>query len=293
MDTSRLILAVVLSLGLIFLYQEVVLKRIAPPPPHQLVQQTASALPSAGASPGTTVSGTAAQPVVGTASAATALQPASPAGPERLITIETDQYVAQVTTRGGRIKSFMLKHYNETASPKSGWYELVPQTGDFVLPLGAIVSRGDQVLNDAALDYTTSAPDKTTLAADEGAKVVLDAHTADGAGIEKTLNFHGDTYAFTTDLAITGGPKNDAIGLALSQPLNPHAGYYDIPELQADVTGKTMNEAEKALRKGVAPVTGTITYAGFGDRYFLTAYLPAAPSAGTLVMTFVGASTRR
>ena len=289
MDTSRLILAVVLSLGLIFFYQQLVLKRMAPPPPPPVstpAQQ--GALPSAAVSAGAAISGNTTQPVLGTAAAASALQPASPAGPERLLTVETDQYVAQITTRGGRIKSFRLKHYNETASADSGWYELVPQTGDFVLPLGAIVARGDQMLNDAALDYTTTAPDKTNIAADEGAKVVLDAHTADGATIEKTLNFHGDSYAFTTDLAITGGPKNDAIGLALSQPLNPHTGYYDIPELQADVAGKAMVEAEKALRKGVAPVTGAITYAGFGDRYFLTAYLPTAPSSGTLMMTFVG-----
>jgi YidC/Oxa1 family membrane protein insertase len=291
LDTPRLILAVVLSLGLILVYQLLVLKRISPPPSQpQPVKtaapgQSAAAVPSTEASAGATVAASPVPAVVGTVAAAS-LQPAAPSGPERLITVETDQYVASITTHGGRIKSFRLKRYNETAAANSGWYELVPQGGDFVLPLGAIVMRGEQVLNDSALDYTTSAPDKISLAPDETGKLVLEAHAADGTTIQKTLNFHGDSYAFTSDLNITGGPANDAIGLALSQPLNAHEGYYDIPEVQADVAGKVMNEAEKALRKGIAPVTGNITYAGFGDRYFLTAFLPEHPDVGTLTMTF-------
>ena len=292
MDTTRLLLAVILSLGLIFIYQELVLKRMAPPPTQQqaqnLAQSSAGAMPSSAASSAETAQPSAGQPVVTSASPASSLQPAAPLSAERLLTIETDQYVAQVTTRGGRIKSYRLKQFRETAAPDSGSYELVPQSGDFVLPLGAIVARGDQVLSDAGLDYNTSTPNQTNIAADESGKVVLEAHAADGTTIDKTLNFHGDTYAFTTDLSITGGPKNDAIGLALSQPLTAHLGYYDFPELQADVTGKVMNEAEKALRKGVAPVFGNIIYAGFGDRYFLTAYLPSIASAGTLTMTFNG-----
>jgi YidC/Oxa1 family membrane protein insertase len=288
LDTSRLILAVVLSLGLIFIYQELVLKRIspAPGPQERLAQQRATEVIPTSASTAATTEQNAAQPLSAPISGVTALEPARPPGPERLVTIETDQYVAQITSRGGRIKSFRLKHYLETASPDSGWYELVPQTGEYVLPLGAILARGDQVLTDSALDYSISPSQDIRIAADEGTKLVLNAQAADGTTIEKTLSFHGDSYAFTTDLKVSGGPKNDAIGLALSQPLNPHAGYYDIPELQAYVTGKAITEAEKALRKGVAPITGNITYAGFGDRYFLTAYLPATASAGTLMMTF-------
>lgn len=248
MDTSRLILAVVLSLGLIFIYQELVLKRISPPPgpQEQLAQQRATEVIPGSSSTAAAVEQNTAQPVSPPISGVTALEPAGPPVPARLVTIETDQYVAQITSRGGRIKSFRLKHYLETASPDSGWFELVPQTGEYVLPLGAILARGDQVLTDSALDYSISASQDIRIAADEGTKLVLTARAADGTAIEKTLGFHGDSYAFTTDLKVTGGPKNDAIGLALSQPLNPHAGYYDIPELQAYVTGKAITEAEKA-----------------------------------------------
>ncbi|MGO9602353.1 MAG: membrane protein insertase YidC [Candidatus Binataceae bacterium] len=293
MDTSRLLIAVLLSLGLIFAYQELVLKRMYPPPSSEQME-AAKLAQEQNASPGATASGAplsiGAAPPGSSPSivSAGALPPATPAQPERIVTIDTDLYVAQVTTRGARIKSFRLKRYHETSAPDSALFEMVPQSGEFILPLGAILNRGDQLLNDSALEYSTAAPDNTQVAPDNEAKLVLDAHAADGTTIEKTLDFHGDSYAFTTDLAVTGGPKNDAIGFAISQPLNPHLGYYDIPELQADVQDKAMNEAEKALRKGVEPITGNITYAGFGDRYFLTAYLPANPSVGTLMMSFVG-----
>lgn len=286
MDTSRLWLAIILSIGLLLLYQELVLKRISPPRSPQGAA-TAEVKSTAPASPPSAVT-TPAEAVSLAAGAAGALTPATARGPERLLTIETDQYIARITTHGGRIKSFLLKRYRETASPDSGLYEMIPQTGDFMLPLGAVLARGDQVLNDSALEYTTGTPEQIRIAADEGARVTLEARAADGTTIVKTLNFHGDSYAFGADLSVSGGPPNTAIGLALSQPLSAHQGYYDIPELQADVAGKLMNEAEKALRKGVAPITGAITYAGFGDRYFLTAYLPSSPSVGTLTMEFSG-----
>ncbi|HTR62384.1 MAG TPA: hypothetical protein VMH37_11820, partial [Candidatus Binataceae bacterium] len=122
MDTTRLLLAVILSLGLIFIYQELVLKRIAPPPTQEaqnLAQSSAGAMPSSAASSAETAQPSAVQPVVTSASPASSLQPAAPLSAERLLTIETDQYVAQVTTRGGRIKSYRLKQFRETAAPDS------------------------------------------------------------------------------------------------------------------------------------------------------------------------------
>ncbi len=68
MDTSRVLVAVILSLALIFAYQELVLKRLYPPPSVQKAQQSKAAkgaptaalaspdvAPSANAVPGTPV----------------------------------------------------------------------------------------------------------------------------------------------------------------------------------------------------------------------------------------------
>jgi YidC/Oxa1 family membrane protein insertase len=72
----------------------------------------------------------------------------------------------------------------------------------------------------------------------------------------------------------------------MSQPMTPLSGYRDNPEVQADVQGKPMAALEKAVQKGIAPLTGQISYAGFGDRYFLAAFLPETPQNGTFAVTY-------
>src|SRR5260370_39889841 len=74
----------------------------------------------------------------------------------------------------------------------------------------------------------------------------------------------------------------------MSQPLTAHQGYYDIPELQADVGDKVITANEKKLKTGVPPAAGPITYAGFGDQYFLAVFLPVDPKTGTLTMAYAG-----
>jgi YidC/Oxa1 family membrane protein insertase len=89
------------------------------------------------------------------------------------------------------------------------------------------------------------------------------------------------------DVAVSGGPAPNQIGVSMSQPLTSH-GYYDIPALEADVADKSFTEAEKDLKKGVPPKSGPITYAGFGDQYFLAVFLPLDPKVGTLAMAYAG-----
>jgi YidC/Oxa1 family membrane protein insertase len=93
------------------------------------------------------------------------------------------------------------------------------------------------------------------------------------------------------DVAANGGPAPSQLGVSMSQPLTAHEGYYDIPELQADVADKVVTENEKALKTQKpekSAVAGTITYAGFGDRYFLAVFMPQTPTSGTLAMAYTG-----
>jgi YidC/Oxa1 family membrane protein insertase len=82
--------------------------------------------------------------------------------------------------------------------------------------------------------------------------------------------------------------KLEQLGESMSQPLTAHQGYYDIPELQAEVSDKVITHVEKDLQKGVPAAAGTIVYAGFGDRYFLSVFLPEQPKSGRLVMAYAG-----
>ena len=91
------------------------------------------------------------------------------------------------------------------------------------------------------------------------------------------------------EVAVKAPKPPASIGLAMMEPLTERGeGYYDIPALQADVGDKVLNENEKSLKKGIPPKSGRIAFVGFGDRYFLNAFLPESPPTGTLAMEFVG-----
>jgi YidC/Oxa1 family membrane protein insertase len=286
LDTSRLLIAILLSLGLVFVYQELVLKRMYPPPKpgqQQAPNATASgAIVAANGQPTTPATPVFVPPV------AAALAGTSTA-PEKLIEVDTDLYKAVFTTHGGRLKSLQLKQYRETAATGSPLYEMVRATGNDELPLGVLLDNDGKAADDRDLAYASNMPEKVELRGAEHATINLSAQTSDGAIIEKTFTFDGDKYAFDMEAAVKAPKPPASIGLAMMEPLAERGeGYYDIPALQADVADKVLNENEKSLKKGIPPTSGRIAFVGFGDRYFLNAMMPQSPSTGTLAMEFLG-----
>ena len=300
MDSSRVLLAVILSIILVVAYQELVLKRFFPAPSQQQQQaaEQAKAAKAAqgnaadngmnafGTLPNSTAPGAAA--TAGTAGQqSTAMTPSMALVPERTIEVDSDLYVAVFTTHGARLKSFRLNKYRQSADKNSPPYEMVQVPPGGHLPLGAVLTRGGNVVDDSDLSYETNAPEKIT-AAGADATAVFIAKEADGTTITKTFTFKPSGYVFTMDVAVSGGPPLNQLGVSMSQPLTAHQGYYDIPALEADVGDKSFTENEKDLKKGVPPRSGPITYAGFGDQYFLAVFLPLDPKVGTLAMAYIG-----
>ncbi len=311
MDSSRVLIAVILSIVLVVAYQELVLKRFFPPPTQQQQQAaeqakaakaaqeqalgngqaaplsgSPSAAPTGVAAPGAAASSVAGGAATGQQSAAMA--PSGTAMPEKTVEVDSDFYVAVFTTHGARLKSFVLSRYRQAAAKNSPPYEMVQIPPGGHLPLGAVMTREGQVFDDSDLSYDTTAPAQIKPAAGADATATFTARTADGTTITKTFTFRPSSYVFSIDVAATGGPAVNQLGVSMSQPLTAHQGYYDIPELQADVGDKVITENEKKLKTGVPPAAGTITYAGFGDRYFLAVFLPVDPKTGLLTMAYAG-----
>ncbi len=298
-------MAVVLSIILVVAYQELVLKRFFPPPTQQQQQAAEQAKEAKQAQALGLVSSTPAPEATGSVAAAAGPQTAAaPAGqrstamtpsmalvPERTVEVDSDFYAATFTTRGARLKSFLLNKYRTTAAKNSPPYDMVQMQPGGHLPLGVVITRGDKVFDDSELGYETNAPAKIEATAGAGATVTFVGKTADGTTITKTFTFKPASYVFSMNVAALGGPAPNQLGVSMSQPLTAHQGYYDIPELQSEVGDKVRTENEKAmktLKPQDATVTGTITYAGFGDRYFLAVFLPQAPTSGELAMAYIG-----
>jgi YidC/Oxa1 family membrane protein insertase len=293
LDNYRLFLAFLISLAIIVLYSQLVQWRLQNTNQSKQGEPVSSAKNPGGAETASPMAGTTPQtmgsPIAGAApssEAASASKPGTPNGPrsapstamasamtEHLIGVDTGLYKATLTTQGARLKSLLLKRYKATNAPDSPPYEIV-RPGDR-LPMGLVVERGDTMLDDAGVSYTTTAPTRIRVMPGQDATVTFTGETERGLKLEKSFTFHDSGYVFA--MAAHATPSDGslaAVGLTISQPLKELAGFRDYPELQADVTGKAFNESEKTLEKGVPPLTGPIAYAGFGDRYFLAALLP-------------------
>jgi YidC/Oxa1 family membrane protein insertase len=287
LDNSRLLLAFVISLGIIVIYSQLLQWR-NPQRTGGLGRQSEglTGTPAAFASPGMTP-GLAGIPAVAT-TRPRATSTASSGVPLRTVRIETNFYEAVLTSQGARLKSFRLKRYRQSDAPDSPWYEMVRE-GER-LPMGVAVTRSGATVDDGSVDYKTEAPAQVEVTSLNPAVVTFTGTTADGLKLDKTFTFHDSNYVFEVIARASAvkGATPSALGLTLSQPLKALEGFRDYPTLQADIKGKVISEGEKSLQKGISPVSGAIAYAGFGTRYFLAAFMPQKPASGTLAMGYAG-----
>ena len=315
MDSTRQIVIFVLLIVAAIFYADFV--RWIRPPKAPTEQQTAR--PTGGAAPSAAAPGasgaagmqssstqssagrglhapmaTAAAPEAGIPEPESLTPTAMGTSPPRTVEVDTDLYEATFTAKGARLLSFRLKRYRETVHKDSPLYDVVVQ-GER-LPMGLVISRGDKIFADQGVDYTTDAPAQVEVSPNADTTVTFTADTKEGLKLTKRFTFRNGSYLYDIDAEV-GGATSDvkAIGFNMSQPLTeraPEQGYRDYPALQADVGGKVLNEYEKQLAKGVAPVEGDIAFAGIGDRYFLSAFIPKAPVKGEVRMEYNGDEAR-
>jgi YidC/Oxa1 family membrane protein insertase len=245
--------------------------------------------PAAMASPATV----GAQAEASAPAAAAALVGAGPAtGPPRTIEIDTDLYQAIFTTKGTRLLSFRLKRYRQTVDSNSPPYDMVAPGERF--PIGLVISREGELLGDQELGYATDAPARVEVRPGSDSIIKFTAQTREGLRIIKQFTFRDGSYLFELTAETTGATASlSAIGLTMSQPLTELSeGYRNYPMVQGEVKGKVYNEYEKGLKKGTPPVSGDIAFAGIGNTYFLSAFLPRSPSQGELKMEYDGGEAR-
>jgi YidC/Oxa1 family membrane protein insertase len=288
LDNNRLLISFIVVLGILFLYNELLQWRFPDRygPKSRQAQKPANASGSTGTSPVALPTPLALTPGNALAKGSSKVGEIT-AAPVPSIKVDTSYYEALLTGYGGRLESFRLKKFKETSDPTSSYYQMI-RPGDR-LPMGILISSGGETTDDSNLVYSTEAPSAIEATANHPATLTFTGKTADGFSVQKTFTFPDSSYVFSIAAEVQrGGTKPEGIGLTMSQPLTELAGYRDYPTVQSDVNDKVTSVGEKQLQKGSQTLTGNIRYAGFGDRYFLSAFLPTAPADGTLTMNYVG-----
>lgn len=268
---KRALIAVVISLVVLVLYQEVVLKRLYPPP----TEEEAGSEPSPMAPPPVNPEAQAPLP-----DEAIAAQPKEkPARDAQRVRVETDLYVATFTAAGARLESFQLKNYRTTVDPDSPLQETVIPGQQGELPFG-VELRGTsvEVLSDTAAVYTASLG-SLTLNGNESGSVDFTWH-GEPVTLQKRFTFHGDHYEFATVVTAQNvPPEYGEIGITWTKALEltPPPGAESVYDKAALLDGRKLVEFTfDKLATGVVQ-TGNIGWAGFSGRHFLAAIMPTEP----------------
>jgi YidC/Oxa1 family membrane protein insertase len=286
----RTLLFFAISAAILLLYQEFVLNPMMPPPVADVaVSGEATSAPSASATVQATAPVAAESDLAVLASEPLGVLPEPTARPKgRTIPIETDLYRMEISTLGGRIESYQLKHFRETSAADSPLLELVVPAPEVELPL-AVELRGARVWTDAASIYEA---DRNSLkvSGEDTATLVLRTSLG-GKSLEKRFTIQGNAYTINLKTRVPestalpaslsqDGPDGSlpAVALVLTRGAKPREDG-TIYEGTATLIDGKLEEMPRDDFEGPETLRGTIGWAGFQDHYFLTAAAPDRASA--------------
>lgn len=134
----------------------------------------------------------------------------SNAKPERVITIETDLALLELTTKGARIKKFYLKNYKtwyhnnfETSDFFNNHVQLIntpKEGGDFNI---MFVTKDGQYVNTKLLDFTTESTNHYyKISNGDSLSLAFNFLTKEGQSIIKSFKFFGNDYNSKVDIIL-------------------------------------------------------------------------------------------
>ena len=273
---KRAILAVVLSLAVVFGYQYFFVKpqprtlTHVTPGPAQEVQKEGAKLAAEAPKVATPAPG----------STRVAVSAAS----EKTITVDTKLYTAVFSTKGGTLKSFKLKNYYTTLTDRS-MVELVHLNGLPDAPLAVTFPESSfQLPADAPFEANIDAI-RLSQAGSTG-KLVLTLNAPGQLQMEKTFTFYADKYAFDLDVKVKNTSANSLVqnaSLAWTQYADPNAkedSYgHDGPVYLINDSTSTETLAKLEPRKVLGP---GVSWGAYESKYFVAAMIPKQPSLTNL-----------
>lgn len=197
---------------------------------------------------------------------------------EKTFTVDTDIYRIQLSNRGGVVKNWVLKKYQDhTGKP----LELVnPASSSKVPPPFSLAVKDDQISN--VLNYG----------------LYVAQPSADGLGItyefsdgknyaKKSFQFSKNGYLsqVITEVTQNGTPQEHLIQwrggfgdeTVPNRAAEQHALYYDL------TAGKLITKDARAVKDGKLETSGNYSFAGLDDRFFAFVFLPKENSSTRVV----------
>jgi len=279
----RALIAGLICLAILLLYQELIIKRFYPPPSEPTGTAEERTLQPPAAPPP-------AAPATTEAESPTAAAPPPIAGKD--VVIDTDLYHAVFTTAGARLKSFQLKRFRTTVDPNSPPLDLMSQAVESDRPLGIELrgrSRGGEgkdvvIVNDGTVPYRVDR-EALALRGDDSGTVTFAGDLRGGGRLTKVIRATGDSYLFDMSVHAEGVPGElTEVSVGWNKELEDPRAHGGEILFNADVmlqNGKLHRELFTALKEPLL-FEGNIAWTAYEGRYFLAAMVPAGDGVNDL-----------
>ena len=278
MDNKRLLIAAVLSMAVLFVWQMLFPPPEATPPPRSAVVAASGAPGSSASAPAAGASATALEP-----NAALGLPPSLPpiastlppvaAAEERREVLENDALRAEFTNRGAHLISLRVKGMNGTAGSAGGELELVAPRHESPLPFALLGPAGEPLAANAALFVATRETTK------DGERVRF--HYRDGQGeVEKSFLLGPDGRMEI----VVAAPATPGFNLLLGPGLRARtaeelASRFELRRAVWSSAGEVETHDPAKANELLELPGETLNWVGLEDTYFLTAVVPLQPVA--------------
>ncbi|HEX9024412.1 MAG TPA: membrane protein insertase YidC [Geobacteraceae bacterium] len=260
---KRAFLAVILSIAVFYLFSTVFAPARKPVPPP--ATPPAASVAAAPVTP----------PSAAPGAPAPSLQPASASqAPLKDVTVETDLFTAVFSSRGGSLKSLTLKKYRERNNPSAPPVVLGTHADPALLTFS---TRGSGF---NLPDSTVYAPDADSIKLKDGESRTLTFNYVSGQGftVRKVYSFTGDSYGIKLETQVFNNSTAPLVG-AIQQVMT-YPAEHKVKDNRFDTSGfylYTDNSLKSDKAKDVAAASKkydkNVQWAGFADKYFLTAIL--------------------
>jgi len=262
---KRAVLAVILSISVFFVYSHFFgpEKKPAVPPANQSAQSS----PAASAAVQQAVS-------IQPSPVAPLAVPGSSEAVQRDVTVDTDLYTAVFTSRGGALKSMTLKKYREeniaTPNPVVLGSNAEPSLLNF-----STRATGFNLPESAV--YTTE-KESLKIVKGEKSQLIFNYQSGQGFTVRKVYSFTGDSYGVKLDTQVFNNSTAPLVGTI--QQILSYPGEPKVVNNRFDTAGSYLfadNSIQSNKLKDVASNSKkydkNVQWAGFADKYFLTALL--------------------
>ena len=260
----RMLLAIVLSFLLFFVYQVFFVKEV--PVPEQMPAEEPQAFKDRLVGQDERVRVVETEPQLEDGRIPTTL----PQG--RSITVSSRLYVAELTENGGAFKTFKLREYRESMGAEASMKELIQlPDGEKLTPAVSFLGKALAVSNQTVFRASSTAE---TVDATEVKRAVAFSWTSpEGVTIVKTYSFWPDTYEIGLEIKVknlSSQTIQENLIVSLRNGLNSR---YVFSGPAALINGELKEIKIKDIGED-SPYSGRISWIAFESQYFVSAIIP-------------------